>query len=98
MMDEFYSDLLEDLKVKLLDKFGSLTTAAAEIGINRSNLSSVLSGSHEISVGLYLTICSSLNVVGPLPTGVKDVAIPLREYMAVDHDMVTRSLLSVMLK
>lgn len=96
-MDEFYSDLLEDLKVKLLDKFGSLTTAAAEIGINRSNLSSVLSGSHEISVGL-LTICSSLNVVGPLPTGVKDVAIPLREYMAVDHDMVTRSLLSVMLK
>lgn len=97
-MDEFYSDLLEDLKVKLLDKFGSLTTAAVEIGINRSNLSSVLSGAHEISVGLYLTICSSLNVVGPLPTGVKDVAIPLREYMAVDHDMVTRSLLSVMLK
>ena len=97
-MDDFYSDLLEDLKVKLLDRFGSLTTAAAEIGINRSNLSSVLSGVHEISVGLYLTICSSLNVVGPLPTGVKDVAIPLREYMAVDHDMVTRSLLSVMLK
>lgn len=35
-MDEFYSDLLEDLKVKLLDRFGSLTMAAAEIGINRS--------------------------------------------------------------
>ena len=52
---------------------------------------------NKISVGLYLRICVSLGVVAPLPT-MPDCCVSLRDYLSVDHDLLIKSILQVLLK
>lgn len=96
-IDSFYDDMIENLRGLILHKSGSISAFAAENGVSRQNLSEVFSGRQDISVGLYLRLCASLNVVGPLPTMSSVCNVSLRDYLAVDHDTVIRSLLTVLL-
>lgn len=95
--DFYYADLIEDLKGKILLKFGSVASFCREKGISRQNLSEVFSGRQDISVGLYLKICVSLGVVGEGATTTES-GVSLRDYLRVDHDIVLKSVLSILLE
>ena len=95
--DFFYADLIEDLKGKILVRFGSVSKFCMEKNISRQNLSEVFSGHQDISVGLYLRICASLGVVGQGAT-MTESNVSLRDYLSVDHDTVLKSVLSILLE
>ena len=69
-----------------------------ENGVSRQNLSEVFSGRQDISVGLYLRVCTSLGVVVPsrllrLIVGFLSVII-----CRLIHDLVINSLLKLILE
>lgn len=95
---KYYDDLLQGLRSEIETKFGSLSAFCRENNVSRQNLSEVFSGRQDISVGLYLRVCTSLGVVAPLPTMPFECGVSLRDYLAVDHDLVIRSLLKLILE
>ena len=95
---KYYEDLIHGLRSKIEIKFGSIAAFSRESKISRQNLMKIFSGKHDISVGLYLRICSALNDVAQVETGALECAVPLREYLAVNHDMVVRSMLKILLE
>ena len=95
--DFYYADLIEDLKGKILSRSGSLSKFCRENSLSRQNLSEVFSGHQDISVGLYLRICSSLGIVGSGATMINS-GVSLRDYLSVDHDAVIKSVLSILLE
>lgn len=95
---KYYDMLIDGLRTEIETKYGSLSAFCRESGVSRQNLSSVFSGHQDISVGLYLRVCTSLGVVGSLPTAPFDCGVSLRDYLSVDHDLVIRSLLKLILE
>lgn len=95
---KYYDDLIQGLRSEIESRFGSVAAFCRENNVSRQNLSEVFSGRQEISVGLYLRICCSLNVVGTLPTASLGCNVPLRQYLAVDHDVLVNSLLKLLLE
>lgn len=93
----FYNELIEEMRMKIVQKYGSVAKFCEQNKVSRQNLFKVFSGKQDISVGFYLRICVSLGVVAPLPT-IPDCCVSLRDYLSVDHDLLIKSILQVLLK
>lgn len=89
--DQEYKELMSNLHIRLLTRYGSILVAAEQMGINRSNLVRCLHAHQQMSVELWLHIMASLNGKSYGRPGRTEIG--LRDYMNLPHDALNKSII-----
>jgi hypothetical protein len=93
--ETIYSETIEDLRAKIESKFGGVRAFAIASKIDTANLYKVFNRTNgqEMSIGLFARIMTGLGVEG-LET-VQPSTLSLKQYLAIDNNLIFKSILSI---
>lgn len=96
-IDNVYSEIIENIRLKIVSDYGSVAKFCQEKGFNASVLSRVFNRAQNLSLTHYIKILVSLGVLTP---GVKtnfDANLTVIDYLKIDHNSVNQSFLTMVI-
>lgn len=97
--ERIYKDVIQDLRLLIETKFGSVRKFSIETGIDRFNLSKIFSENHknEMSIGTFVRICQGLGLTNSMLVDSHNVNsdISLKHYLSIDNNLILKLLLKI---
>ncbi len=96
-MKEFYKDLTENLKHKIVVEYGSVAEFCRQKDINKFTLSKVFNG-RMMTVGTFMSICSALGLFDfVLAPGVNSSDMLLSDYLDIRFNSIEIAFIKVLM-
>jgi len=95
--DKIYTEMLDNLRCKIVSDFGSISAFCRENGFCKFTLSKVFNRSQNLSLTQYIKILVSLNMLPSDSNTNFNANLTVIDYLKIDHNSVSQSFLNVVM-
>lgn len=96
-IDNIYAEIIENIRLRIVSDYGSISKFCNEKGFNKSTLSRVFNRSQNLSLTHYIKILVSLGVLTPDVNTNFDANLTVLDYLHIDHNSVSQSFLTMII-
>lgn len=96
-IDNIYVEIIENIRLKIVSDYGSISKFCDKKGFNKSTLSRVFNRSQNLSLTHYMKILVSLGVLTPDINTNFDSNLTIIDYLKIDHNSVSQSFLTMVI-
>ena len=96
-INNIYAEIIENIRLKIVSDYGSISKFCNENGFNKSTLSRVFNRSQNLSLTHYIKILVSLGVLTPDINTNFDANLTVIDYLKIDHNSVSQSFLTMII-
>jgi len=96
-IDKIYSEILENIRLKIVSDFGSISCFCRKNGFSNHTLSRVFNRSQNLSLTQYIRILVSLGILTPGVNTDFDANLTVIDYLKIDHNSISQSFLTMVL-
>jgi hypothetical protein len=96
-IEKIYSEILENLRLKIVSEYGSIARFCRENGFCKYTLSKVFNRSQNLSLTHYIKILVSLSVLPSDSNTNFDANLTVIDYLKIDHNSISQSFLTMVI-
>lgn len=96
-IDKIYIEILENIRLKIVSEYGSISKFCKEKGFCKYTLSRVFNKSQNLSLTHYIKILVTLEVLPSDSNTNFDANLTVIDYLKIDHNSVSQSFLTMVI-
>lgn len=96
-IDNIYCEIIDNLRLKIVSDFGSVSKFCQEKSFCKYTLSRVFNRSQNLSLSHYIKLLVSLGMLSPDSNTNFDANLTVIDYLRIDHNSVSQSFLTMVI-